>query len=282
MSNEALNSFVRECNKCLVSQSTGDIQNAMEYFEFRGITKETIKLHCLGYCSTDMILPEEIKNFGSELNKDLGKDFGRDLSYFISGRIIVPVYDEFGEIVGLATRKPTFQSGETWWNLPAPFYKGRHLFLLNRAKKSIFDNNKSYIVEGYMDALYLFQKGLTNVVAIMGTALTARKIALIARYCDNVCSCFDVDKNEAGQIATNKAICQIYKLNFCETISMVKDLPIGEDPDVFVQKNGLKALLDKEKILTVVEMKKMCEDVAMEQKRKILNAKEQQLKFHKK
>lgn len=262
-----LNSFIKECNDSLFDKGIEENVNAMDYLQFRGITEETIRLNNIGYCPVEKAIPESILYFGAELkykNPEDRKSFN-GLSYFISGRLIVPVYDEFGICVGFATRKPTFKSGETWWNLPSPFYKGKHLFLLSQVKQEIISKNKVYLVEGYMDALYLCQAGLKNTTSIMGTALTMRKIGLVARYASNVCICFDVDKNSSGQIASKKAICQLYKLNFCENISVIDTLPVGVDPDDYVKKNGLDAFLKHERVLDDYDINLMCKELADEE-----------------
>lgn len=273
-----LDSFVKNCNSVLIGKDNDDISNVMDYLQFRGLTEESVKLYNIGYCPVDMAIPDEISHFGSEFREfEVGED-RRDLSFFLSGRLIIPVYDEFDECVGLATRKPTFKKGETWWNLPTPFYKGKHLYLLNKARRSMIEKNKVYLVEGYMDALYLRQEKLQNTCGIMGTALTLRKIGLLSRYCSNICICFDVDKNNAGQEAAHKAICQLHRLNFCDSISIINTLPVGVDPDEYVRKNGLDSFLAHEKILNDNDIREICEEVAKSIKRKKEDARE---KFHK-
>ena len=269
-----LDSFIEKCNGILVGRGDEDVVNAMEYLQFRGISEGTVKERNIGYCPADMNLPDEISHFGSELRDFESGDERRNLSFCIHDKLIVPVYDEFGYSVGFATRKPTFKKGETWWNLPAPFYKGKHLFSLDKSKDSIMKNNKIYLVEGYMDAICLYQEGLKEVVGIMGTSLSLRKIGLISRYCSNVCVCFDSDKNMAGQEAAYKAICQLYKLNFCENISVINTLPIGVDPDDYVKKNGIDAFIQHERVLSEEEIKVIYYEVEQSLIRKKEHARE--------
>ncbi|MFA5314042.1 MAG: toprim domain-containing protein, partial [Methanomassiliicoccales archaeon] len=199
-------------------------------------------------------IPSVIKSFGKE-----NEDSQYDMSYYIKGRIILPIYSEFGELVAFATRKPSASPGNSWWNLP--FKKSHYVFLLDKTRKYIFDSNKVYIVEGYMDAILLQQAGIRNVVSIMGTALTLRKIGLIARYCNNVCICMDADKNNAGQIAQSSSVCLFRKVDFCESISVIDGLPVGVDPDEYVIENGTDKFLAMEKTLTQAEIRKICSDV---------------------
>ena len=258
-----LKDFIARCHNNLINDSGQEVVIAKEYLHSRNLLEKMVNSASIGYCNSDDTIPDAVRFFGKELRKE--EDYW-DLSYFIRGRIIVPVYSEFNEVVGLATRKPTHESGNTWWNLPAPFKKGAHLFLLNLAKKTIFEKNKVYIVEGYMDALILRQYGLENVVSLMGTAFSLRKIGLISRYCNNVCLCLDEDANKAGQKATEIAIYNLKKFDFCEDISAIRGLPEGEDPDEYVAKNGIDSLLNNEVILDNLEIEKICRKVAKQNK----------------
>lgn len=250
--------FIAQCHENLVLEQDQESKDARTYLTSRNVFEKSIKSGIIGYCLCNQDIPDPVRFFGEEFRKE---DEDRwDMSKLFRGRLIVPVYSEFNDLVGIATRKPSHEKGNTWWNLPTPFKKGNHLFLLNLAKKSIFEKNKIYLVEGYMDAIVLRQYGLDNVVSLMGTALTQRKIGLIARYCNNVCFCFDSDENEAGQKANDMAIAILKKLDFCETISCIK-LPIKQDPDVYVVENGLDNFLKQEVMLKDSDIEKICRKV---------------------
>ena len=256
----SLGDFIKSCHTHLLSFAPdSEVRIAQDYLAARKVLEKTIKSVRIGYASSAIVLPDAVRHFGEEYRQD---EDGRrwDMSSYIRGKIIIPVYSEFGSLVGLATRKPSFEKGNTWWNLPNPFKKGNHLFLLNIARKSIFDKNKVYVVEGYMDAILLWQYGLTNVVSLMGTALTSRKIGLMTRYCSNVCLCFDTDENEAGQRANDMAIATLKKFDFCESISTIH-LPVKEDPDEYIVKHGLDGFLAQERTLSDVEIEKICRKV---------------------
>jgi DNA primase len=220
----------------------------------RLFTKQTIIEHGIGFCPWGVDLDPEIRYYGEDL-EDPNK---RDWQYSIWGRIIVPIRDEFGNIISLTTKKPA-EGKHPWWNLP--FVKSHSLFLIDKAKKAMYNDNKAYVVEGYADALTLHQHGLKNVVAIMGTALTLRKIAMIARYCNNICFCFDVDENESGQKASDTSILMVKKYCFCEDISVIDTIPIGEDPDSFVQSYGIEKYLSHERVLTKKDIEKIARKV---------------------
>jgi len=255
--------FIQECHDNLLASDNKEVEAAQEYLQKRHLKPETIHLHQIGYCCKKQILPDEIKYYGKDGDCSSEKGYG----YFINGRVIVPVYSEFGIAVGFATRKPSFEEGNTWWNLPKPFKKGEHLFLLDKTRKEIFAGNKVTLVEGYMDAIILHQEGLKAVVAIMGTNLSSRKIGLIARYCDNICLCLDVDANMSGQKGQDKAVYVLKEFDFYDSISVVESLPVGEDPDIFVAKKGIKALLSNERKLSPKEINKIWKSVKVKLKR---------------
>lgn len=251
-----LNQFINQCHKNLVNGTNDEVFIAQNYLSKRNIRDESIITHTIGYCNYKDKIPNEISFYGKE-EKDIDINGKGGYDYFIRGRIIMPIYSEFGLIVGFATRRPSFDPGNTWWNLSRPFFKSSHLFLLDKARKHVFKNNKIYLVEGYIDAILLYQEGLKGVVGLMGTNLSSRQVGLIARYCSNICLCLDVDKNNSGQKAQGKTIHSLKKLDFYESISVIDDLPVGEDPDVFVSKNGLNELLKRERVMTNSEINKI-------------------------
>jgi len=249
---QILREFIRDCHDLLINGSNSEIDTASVYLEERRhLNHQTINTHNIGYCPKGFRIPSEIRSYGKDENEAC------DYSRYIQGRIVVPIFDEFGTAVGIGTRKPTTEKGHSWWNLSRPFQKGHHLFLLNLARSKIFNANKVYLVEGYMDALVLNQFGITNVVAIMGTTLSLRHVSLIARYCDNVCICFDVDMNRSGQKGTNKSVQVLNRFGFCNSISIL-DLPVGVDPDEFIIRNGKESFLERENILDRAKIREIC------------------------
>jgi len=247
MEQSILYNFVKECHHNLLDNSCNGSQEANDYIDARNINVQSVKLHRIGYCSEISLA----KLFNTDEH---------DYSYFIDQRIILPIYSEFGEIVGISTRKPSSDPGNTWWN--SPFKKSYNLFLLDKNRKNIFENNKIYIVEGYVDSISLYQSGLKNVCSLMGTKLSLRQIALISRYCNNVCMSLDVDKNQSGQNAQAKIILLINEFDFCDSISIIDGMPVGSDPDVYVNKYGLDQFLSLEKTLTSSQIAKIKTDNA--------------------
>jgi len=245
--------FAKTCHKQLMHGEK--VYTPRKYLlETRSLEEQTLIDHGIGFCPWGIDLDPNVQFFGENLEEE----DKRDWKFNIWGRIIVPICNEFGEVVSLATKKPAIGKNP-WWNLP--FIKSHALFLVNKAKKTMFTENKVYIVEGYVDALMLYQHGLRNVVAIMGTALTLRKIALISRFCNNICFCFDVDENKAGQRASDTSIVMVNKYNFCENISIIDTIPVGEDPDSYVRKYGLTSYLSHERVLSKKDISKVCQRV---------------------
>lgn len=228
-----LNQFIQKCHRNLVHDKSDECLIARDYLVKRNVKDYTISLHTIGYCLSNEKIAHEVEFFGKESNNE-NKGYG----YFIKGRLIVPIYDEFGRLIGFATRKPSFEPGNTWWNLSKPFRKNNHLFMLDKTRKEIFKNNKVYVVEGYMDSIILHQEGLQEVVCLMGTILSPRKIGLIARYCDSICLCMDQDKNQAGQKAQEKSLCALREFDFYDSVYAIDNLPVGEDPDEYITKHG--------------------------------------------
>lgn len=259
---DTLAPFIEQCHAILVNDTKDESKKAREYLSSRNILPVSITEHKLGYCPATDPLPENIRYYGRE--PYAGGGF-KDYSYFIKHKIIVPIYGEFNRLIGFATRTPTHEPGHAWWNLP--FKKGEHLFLLNKTRKNVFDQNKIYVVEGYMDAVLLYQVGLKEVVSLMGTVLSPRKIGLMLRYCSNVCFCMDTDKNQAGQNAQEKAIYTLKQFAMFDSMSIINGLPVDEDPDVYVTNHGLPQFLSLEKKLTNAEIKGICDKVVAREKK---------------
>ncbi|MFA7219431.1 MAG: toprim domain-containing protein [Synergistaceae bacterium] len=263
--------FVQDCHSELINGTDQEIEEARQYLKNdRKILEESLKCHTIGYCKKDFDIPDLIRFYGTA-NKP--KEEKWDISRRIKGRIIVPIFSEFGKVVAFATRVPTTEPGNPWWNLPSPFQKGNYLFLMDKARKHIYEKNKVYIVEGYIDAITLFQSGLKNVVAVMGTAYTLRKVGMTARYCNNVCLCFDTDPNGSGQKAKFMATAILNKYAFCESISTIDALPMKEDPASFVSINGLSEFLKMERVMDENEIIKIYSEVSKGRGGKLIDAK---------
>ena len=154
-------------------------------------------------------------------------------------RVMIPIADERGRVVGFGGRVMD-DSTPKYLNSPETmiFNKRRLLFGLDRAKQEIRRMKYAILVEGYMDAISLYNAGIQNVTASLGTAFTIEQCRLLLRFAPEIYFCYDSD--EAGQKATMRALGIVR-----ETGAHVKVLvvPDGKDPDEFVRKHGKDAFL---------------------------------------
>ena len=117
--------------------------------------------------------------------------------------------------------------------------KGTQLYGLNFAINNIKDNRTLIIVEGYMDCISLYQNGIVNVVASLGTALTNTQAKLIKRFADRVIISYDADI--AGQMATLRGLEILRKVGLDVRVLTV---PEGKDPDEFIRSKGKDAFTE--------------------------------------
>ncbi len=150
------------------------------------------------------------------------------------GRLIFPIEDIGGHTVAFGGR--TIESGEPkYLNSPeSPVYiKGRCLYGLNRTKDDIRKIGYAILVEGYFDFLSLWNAGVTNVIATLGTALTKDQVDLIRRYTGQVIAVFDPD--EAGKKALARSL-ELFLAGNVHAKAVV--LPDGYDPDQYIRTHG--------------------------------------------
>ena len=164
-----------------------------------------------------------------------GKE-GRDYDLF-RGRLIFPIYDLQGRPVAFGGRVLD-NSKPKYINSPeSPIYhKGRVLFGLYQARQAMRQSGEVILVEGYFDQLALYRAGFPQVVATCGTALTADHAKLLKRYVQKAILLFDQDA--AGRQATFKAMAALQQEG---VPALVIELPRGDDPDSFVQRQGADA-----------------------------------------
>ncbi|HTS89049.1 MAG TPA: DNA primase [Gemmatimonadales bacterium] len=154
------------------------------------------------------------------------------------GRLLFPIHDLRGRVVGFGGR--LLGPGEPkYLNSPESpvFRKGATLYNLHAAKNAIRKEGCAILVEGYFDVLRLVVAGKEEVVAPLGTALTADQAGLLRRLAPAAVLLLDSDM--AGLKATFRAGDELLRH---ETRVRVATLPPGEDPDTLVQNGGLKAL----------------------------------------
>ena len=163
---------------------------------------------------------------------------------------MIPIFDERNRVIGFGGRVLD-DSKPKYINSPENivYSKGRNLFGLNVAKKG--DTKRLLIVEGYMDAISLHQRGITNVVAALGTALTTQQGWLLRKNTEQVILGFDSDG--AGQIAIMRAM-EVMQNMGCDM--RVLQMTDAKDPDEYVLKYGsarFQKLLDN--AISLIEFK---------------------------
>lgn len=157
-------------------------------------------------------------------------------------RIMIPIHNESGNLIGFAGRTMSKRADTPKYiNSPETelFHKGRELYGLHLAKRSIRETGIAIVVEGYFDVIALHQAGETRAVAPMGTALTGQQTRRLLTHADNIVLAFDGDA--AGRKAALPAASILLEELTDEKTARILFLPDGEDPDSFIRTHGLEA-----------------------------------------
>jgi DNA primase len=191
-------------------------QIALKYLEGRGINLPEIQKFKIGFSPGNQ--PLAIKKFVIERNKisvsdlqELGIIYQTERGPVdrFKGRIIFPLADHRGNIIGFAGRiLPEFDNGRTGKYINSPetplYHKSSVLYGLDTTKSDIKKTNKAVIVEGELDMISSWKAGIKNIVAIKGTALTTEQIKLVSRYGQELILALDADS--AGSNASRRGI----------------------------------------------------------------------------
>ncbi|HBQ26279.1 MAG TPA: DNA primase [Syntrophomonas sp.] len=219
---------------------------ALDYLKRRGIKTETILTYKLGYAPEQWNALEEYllkKGFSQEYVKLSGlikRNENRNSYYdLFRKRLMFPIFQYNGDILGFGGRVLD-DTLPKYINTPETelYSKRKVLYGLYQARKAIRSTNEAVLLEGYMDCIKLQQAGVDNCIASLGTALTQEQANLLCRYTENVLILYDGD--EAGQRETLRAIDIFVE----EALSVqVVTLPLGQDPDDFLEINGKEEFL---------------------------------------
>ena len=212
-------------------------KTAQEYIKKRKLDNRTLKAFLIGYAGNfnELYLLLKQKGYTEEemLASSLVKrtENGGYMDSFRK-RLMFPIQDVRERVIAFGGRVLD-DSKPKYINSPENivYSKGRNLFGLNVAKKH--DTRKIIIVEGYMDAISLYQRGITNVVASLGTAMTEAQGRLLRRYSEQVILGYDADG--AGQAAILRGM-EILKNLGCDI--RVLQIEGAKDPDEYVLKYG--------------------------------------------
>ncbi len=239
---------------------------AYEYLKSRQIDDEIIKKYKLGFALNEYDgIQKKLSYIKTEILKDAGLIIERERNSSLidrfRNRIMIPVFNEMGEVVAFGARAIEEKQSPKYLNSPDTivYNKSKILYGLYQAKESIKEEDGVVIMEGYFDVISAQMAGIKNCVASCGTSLTLDHVKLMSKYTPSkrIYMAFDLDK--AGKMATNRNA-NIIKESFrvlgeikqydesyttlnnnkyvCEL--RVINLPDGKDPDEFIRQYGAK------------------------------------------
>jgi len=238
---------------------------ALNYLKNRGFTEETLKEFEAGFSldSWDSFSKFAIKR-GYKANElvqcGLAIESRKNSSGVYDrfrGRIMFPIEDVVGKTIGFGGRiineasKTGIQKAK-YINTPETklYSKSKNIYGISKAKNYVVEKDEVLIVEGYTDVMALYQAGIRNVVASLGTALTSDQIKLLGRFTKNIVLIFDSDK--AGMNASLKGIERLREYNERLDLYYENNLNIrvavleeGYDPADFILKKGRDAFIKK-------------------------------------
>ena len=277
-----LRSRIYEINKAAAMFYHKNLYNpsskiAQEYVKKRRLDNNTLKTFFIGYSGNYNELYKFLKEQGFKDEEILAStlvnknDKGEFIDRFRK-RLMFPIQDERGKFIAFGGRilidppkenaseeeKLAFKKQAKYINSTEnlAYSKGRHLFGLYAAKKAVHETSlkKILIVEGYMDTISLHQRGITNVVASLGTALTEAQGRLLRKSCEQVIVGYDADG--AGQAATIRGLEILQNLGCDVRILQIEG---AKDPDEYILKYGperLNKCIDN--AISLVEFKIKC------------------------
>ncbi len=218
------------------------------YMKNRGITEDTLNKFGIGYADDrwDSLYKHLLsKGFKEDKLMELGLISKSKDRYFdkFRSRVIFPILNTSGKVIGFGGRiigdgEPKYLNSQE----SGVFQKKYNLYGLNLTGKDVRNEDSIVLVEGYMDVVSLYQHGVRNVSASLGTALTENQAKLIKRYTKNVLLSYDAD--QAGQNAALRGLDILYNEGCRAKVLKVTD---GKDPDEFIKKRGkaaFKELMD--------------------------------------
>ena len=236
-----INQFAAKYFATQLTESEEGQINALSYLKERGFNDETIKKFQIGYCpdQRDAFSTEAQKNqYSEDILKRSGLCVQRDggLADNYRGRIIFPIHNQSGKIIGFGARViGSIERGPKYINTPENelYVKSRILYGSYFARHTIDKNDECYLVEGYTDVTAMHQAGIENVVASGGTSLTVEQLRLVKKYTKNLTIIYD------GDAAGVKAALRGLDLAIEEGLNVQLVLiPDKEDPDSYVKKVG--------------------------------------------
>ena len=219
---------------------------ARAYLVERGINADSIKRFQIGLAqdSWDALLrgpvgrkfnPQHLAAGGLVKPRERGDGFYDTFR----NRIIFPIRNENGQVIAFGGRKmPQSQDPAKYLNSPETplFSKSRSVFGIDLARQKMVESRTAIVVEGYTDVVMAHQFGVSNVVSVLGTAMTEQHVALLRRFADKIVLLFDADT--AGDAAVDRAV----GLFLTQPVEIaIASMPQGVDPDEYLLKEGAEA-----------------------------------------
>lgn len=237
---EIMNAASEYYHKNLSRRGPG--KKARNYLESRGYGKKVIEGFNLGYSLpnwnslTNKFKQEyslsQLEKAGLANKSDKGKYYDR-----FRNRLMIPIKSPRGKVVAFGGRILDPDDEPKYLNSPNTplFKKGQVLFAIPEARRAMGKADRAILVEGYTDVIAPHSRGLKNVIASMGTALTNAQANLLARYVSEVVIAYDRD--QAGQQATLKGLKLLRNAGLSVKIA---NLPPDSDPADLIEKGGRK------------------------------------------
>ena len=214
---------------------------ARQYFSSRGFNSDVCKRWGLGYAAGRGRLAKHLMDLGFTQKECEAANVlvGRGKDRFFN-RVMFPIHDESGRCIGFGGRvldnaKPKYlNTSDTM-----VFHKKKNMYAYDKARDSIVSEGYAIVVEGYTDVIAMHEAGITNVVAVLGTALTLDHIKLLSRFAKKIIFMFDGDS--AGQHAAKRSL-QFMKDTEADLRCVI--LPDNLDPADFIAQRGVDELKD--------------------------------------
>ncbi len=238
---DALSRLADHYHRCLKRE-----QSALKYLSDRKIAGAVVDEFKLGYSERRSYSGKELAarlgvpldlliNAGIVKTRETGEVYD-----IFRGRIIIPIRDARGKVVGFGGRAMGKDVLPKYINSPesAVFTKRSILYGLDAARREIVEKDEAVIVEGYFDLITLHAAGAKNAVATLGTSITEEQLSRLRNYTENITLMLDGD--EAGIKSALRLITPLAEMGINGNMVV---LPEGHDPDSFVRVHGLEGFL---------------------------------------
>lgn len=229
---------------------------ARQYLKRRGVQPKTLRSFQLGYATSgrrELVKVAMDKGFTIQQLVDVGliKDEDKGPQDRFWNRILFPIQNERGVPVGFGGRALSEDHQPKYLNSPATslYDKSNILYNLDKARQSLYKQQRVLLVEGYMDVLMLYQAGVEHVVASSGTSLSENHARLLKRFVPEVVIVYDGDTS--GFQAAQRGLLRLLAEDLRVRVAL---LPAGEDPDSFTRQHGVDAFTQlTDKAINLIE-----------------------------